>query len=86
MVADWFDFLSRALHSISFVYMTPSRDMQRVKTPMSLFKIRDQLKEGYYAVTTETGMRCFLQDLSLIESNCIRFNGVRESHNICGCR
>lgn len=44
---------------------------------MSLAKIRDQLEEGYYAITTEAGMRRFLQDISLIESNCIRFNGVR---------
>ena len=86
MAACWMNLLSRALHPISLVYVTRSLDKQRVKKPMSLAKIRYQLKEGYYAVTTEAGMRCFQKDLSLIETNCIRFNGVRSFFVVCGCR
>ena len=68
----------------SVYYMTRSLEIQRIKKPMSLAKIRDQLNQGYYAVMTEAGMKSFLQDLALIESNCIRFNGVRATYGICG--
>lgn len=62
--------------------------VQRVKTPMSLAKIRRNIDSQAYsgepveagmALPTEAGMALFLRDLALIEYNCKRFNRVREA-------
>lgn len=53
--------------------------MQRVKNPMSLAEICRKIDNKKYAEDPEKSIKLFLRDLALIESNCKRFNKVKEA-------
>lgn len=63
-----------------FVFdMTRPLGVQRVKNPMSLAEICRKIDNKKYAEDPEKSIKLFLRDLALIESNCKRFNKVKEA-------